>query len=166
MNPPLRSDDHRLALIEAIKDGTIDVIATDHAPHHMDEKRVEFDLAPFGVTGLETAFSVCNEVLVKARHIGIDRLIDLMSCAPARIFGLPGGTLLEGSPADVTIVNLDAESSFGTFRSLAGNSPFRGKTFRGRVVATIVDGKVRYTDIAMPEKKTGKTSPRKKRAKK
>ncbi len=161
MNPPLRSEDHRKALIAALKDGTIDVIATDHAPHHMDEKRVEFDLAPFGVTGLETAFAVCYEVLVKGRHIAIDRLIDLLSCAPARIFDLPGGSLAEGSPADVTILRLDVESSFDTFRSLAGNSPFRGQKFAGRVVATIVDGHVRHGDMIEP-----KATARKKAAKK
>jgi dihydroorotase len=166
MNPPLRSEDHRLALIEAIKDGTIDVIATDHAPHHMDEKRVEFDLAPFGVTGLETSFAVCYEVLVKGRHISLDRLVELMSCAPARIFNLPGGTLREGSPGDVTVVNLDTESTFDSFRSRASNSPFRGRTFSGKVVATIVGGDVRYSDIALPKESGTKAAGKKSRSKK
>jgi len=165
MNPPLRSDDHRKALIAAIKDGTIDVIATDHAPHHMDEKRVEFDLAPFGVTGLETAFPVCYEVLVKGRHIPLDRLIDLMSCAPARIFNLPGGTLAEGSPADVTILNLEAETTFERFRSRATNSPFKGQKFPSKVVATIVGGEVKFAEMVVP-KPGGKTTRKKSRSKK
>jgi dihydroorotase len=165
MNPPLRSDDHRKALIEAIKDGTIDVIATDHAPHHLDEKRVEFDLAPFGVTGLETAFPVCYEVLVKGRHIKLDRLIDLMSCAPARTFNLPGGTLAEGSPGDVTILNLDADTTFDAFRSHASNSPFKGQKFPGRVVATIVGGEVRHAD-AVESKSAAKRGAKKRRTKK
>lgn len=145
VNPPLRSEPHRKALIEAIQDGVIDVIATDHAPHHQDEKRVEFDLAPFGLIGLETAFPVCYEILVRGRHISLDRLVDLMSCAPARIFNLPGGTLAAGSPADVTIVNLEAETTFESFRSLSSNSPFRGRTFPSRIVATIVGGVVRHS---------------------
>jgi dihydroorotase len=144
VNPPLRSEEHRKALVAAIKDGTIDVIATDHAPHHMDEKRVEFDLAPFGLIGLETAFPVCYETLVRGRHITLERLVDLMSCAPARIFNLPGGTLAVDSPADVTILNLEAESTFDAFRSKASNSPWRGRSFAGRVVATIVGGEVRF----------------------
>lgn len=165
VNPPLRSDPHRKALIEAIKDGTIDVIATDHAPHHMDEKRVEFDLAPFGLIGLETAFPVCYEVLVRGRHITLDRLIDLMSCAPARIFNLPGGTLTEGSPGDVTILNLDADSTFDRFRSRASNSPFRGQKFPGKVVGTIVGGVVRYADMVVPVP-SAKPAGKKSRAKK
>src|SRR5437016_2595767 len=106
MNPPLRSKEHRDAVIAGIADGTVDAIATDHAPHHFDEKNVEFDLAPFGVIGLETAFSICYDRLVRKRVIDLVRLIDLMSCAPARIFNLPGGTLRAGSPADVTLLDL------------------------------------------------------------
>jgi dihydroorotase len=147
MNPPLRSEEHRDALIGAIKDGTIDVIATDHAPHHTDEKRVEFDLAPYGVTGLETAFAVSYQVLVKGKHIKLDRLVDLLSCTPANIFDLPGGTLAEGSLGDVAILNLNEESHFERFESLADNSPFRGQSFAGRVVATIVGGVVKYSEL-------------------
>src|SRR5207253_1154950 len=102
MNPPLRSKEHREAVLEGIADGTVDAIATDHAPHHFDEKNVEFDLAPFGVIGLETAFAVCHERLVGSGAISLARLIDLMSCGPARIFNLPGGTLREGAAGDVT----------------------------------------------------------------
>src|SRR5258705_6393491 len=98
MTPPLRGEVHRRAILEGIADGTVDAIATDHAPHHFDEKNVEFDLAPFGVIGLETAFAVCHERLVRKKVIDLSRLIDLMSSGPARIFKLPGGTLAAGAP--------------------------------------------------------------------
>ena len=162
MNPPLRSDDHRRAVIEAIADGTVDAIATDHAPHHFDEKNVEFDLAPFGVIGLETAFSICYERLVRKKIIDLPRLIDLMSCAPARIFNLPGGTLRAGSPADITLLDLDTRFQVtNTFRSKASNSPFIGETLQGRALATIVGGNVQY-DLRVPAPpKAAKTRKRK-----
>jgi len=150
MNPPLRSEEHRNAVIDAIADGTIDAIATDHAPHHFDEKNVEFDLAPFGVIGLETAFSICHQRLVRKKFIDLPRLIDLMSCAPARIFNLPGGTLRAGSPADITLLDLETRFQVtNTFRSKASNSPFIGETLQGRVVVTIVGGHVQY-DLRVP----------------
>jgi len=154
MNPPLRSAAHRQALLAGIADGTVDAIATDHAPHHFDEKNVEFDIAPFGVIGLETAFPVCYDRLVRARVIGIDRLIDLMSCGPARIFNLPGGTLRPGAPGDVTLLDLDAPFKVAAaFQSKASNSPFVGETLRGRAMTTIVGGAIRY-DIRAPKRKT------------
>ena len=153
MNPPLRSAEHRQAVLDAIAEGSIDAIATDHAPHHFDEKNVEFDLAPFGVIGLETAFPVCYERLVRKKIIDLSRLIDLMSCAPARIFNLPGGTLRAGSPADITLLDLDTRFQVtNTFRSKASNSPFVGETLQGRVVATIVGGNVQY-DLRPPQRK-------------
>lgn len=151
MNPPLRSENHRQALLEAIKDGTIDAIATDHAPHHPDEKRVEFDLAPFGIIGLETAFAVCYDVLVKSKAIKVAQLVDLMSCRPARIFNLPGGTLKPGSPGDVAVIDLDGRTEFGSFRSRSMNSPWRGRALPTRVVATVVGGAVRYESRAASE---------------
>jgi len=145
MNPPLRSEDHRRAVIKAIADGTVDAIATDHAPHHFDEKNVEFDLAPFGIIGLETAFPICYDRLVRSKVIGLPRLIELMSTSPARIFNLPGGTLRKGSPADVALLNLDERFQVtNTFQSKASNSPFIGETLQGRVMATIVGGALRY----------------------
>jgi dihydroorotase len=145
MNPPLRSRHHREAVLEAIADGTIDVIATDHAPHHFDEKSLEFDLALFGVIGLETAFGVCYERLVKPGVIDLPRLVDLMSCAPARVFRLPGGTLAAGAPADVTLLDLEARYQVtNTFHSKASNSPFIGETLHGRPSMTIVGGQVRF----------------------
>jgi len=145
MNPPLRSREHRLAVIEGIADGTVDAIATDHAPHHFDEKNVEFDLAPFGIIGLETAFAVCYERLVRDGHIDIARLIELLSTGPARVFDVPGGTLRPGTVGDVTIVDLSERYQVtNTFRSKASNSPFIGETLHGRVVSTIVGGAVQY----------------------
>jgi dihydroorotase len=152
MNPPLRSEAHRQALIEGIADGTVDAIATDHAPHHFDEKNVEFDLAPFGVTGLETAFSVCYDRLVREKVIGLPRLIDLLSSGPARIFNLPGGTLRKGSVGDVTLLDLGARYEVREFLSKAANSPFVGQTLHGRAVTTIVGGVVKH-DIRVPPKK-------------
>ena len=146
MNPPLRSKEHREAVLEGIADGTVDAIATDHAPHHFDEKNVEFDLAPFGVIGLETAFAVCHERLVRKKVIDLARLIDLMSCRPARTFRLPGGTLAAGAPGDVAL--FDPQAPFEVkppFQSKASNSPFIGQTLRGRAVTTIVGGVVKYS---------------------
>ncbi|MBV9494319.1 MAG: dihydroorotase [Acidobacteria bacterium] len=166
MNPPLRSREHREAVIEGIVDGTIDVIATDHAPHHFDEKNVEFDLAPFGIIGLETAFPVCYEHLVRAKHIDLARLIDLMSCAPARVFNLPGGSLAAGKPGDVTILDLDAPYDVAPpFWSKAANTPFLGNSYRGRAVTTIVGGIVRYS-AAAPSTKTAAKAAAKPAAKK
>jgi dihydroorotase len=145
MNPPLRSADHRDALLEGIADGTVDAIATDHAPHHFDEKNVEFDLAPFGVIGLETAFAVCYEHLVKAKVIKLPRLIELLSTGPARVFNLPGGTLREGSLGDVTLLDLKSTDVVAKpFQSKAANSPFLGAALQGRVAGTIVGGAVKY----------------------
>ncbi|HEY0140971.1 MAG TPA: dihydroorotase [Thermoanaerobaculia bacterium] len=144
MNPPLRSAAHRQALLEGIADGTVDAIATDHAPHHFDEKNVEFDLAPFGVVGLETAFAVCYDLLVAGNVIELPRLVELLSTGPARIFNLPGGTLRAGSLGDVTVVDVDGTTEVGAFHSKAANSPFLGRTLKGRVVTTIVGGAIRH----------------------
>ena len=146
MNPPLRSAEHREALLEAIADGTVDAIATDHAPHHFDEKNVEFDLAPFGIIGLETAFAVAYENLVASEVIELPRLIELFSTGPARVFSLPGGSLEEGSPGDVTILDPAGVTEPGDYVSRASNSPFTGMRLRGRVVGTVVGGRTRYLD--------------------
>ena len=152
MNPPLRSEAHRQALLDGIADGTVDAIATDHAPHHFDEKNVEFDLAPFGVIGLETAFAVCHEELVRGDVIALGRLVELFTSGPARVFGLPGGTLRAGTPGDVTLIDLDAPYEVTrAFASKAANSPFVGRTLQGRPVTTIVGGAVRF-DIRAPRK--------------
>src|SRR6202035_3799234 len=102
MKPPLRSAADREALLEGLADGTVDAIASDHAPHHADEKDVEFSLAPFGILGLETTLSLCLDRLVRPGRIGLSRLVELLSTRPARAFSLPGGTLKPGSPPDLT----------------------------------------------------------------
>src|SRR3954447_4738484 len=102
MSPPVRSYEHLEAILDGIKDGTIDAIATDHAPHHADEKALEFDRAPFGITGLETAVPLCFDRLVHTGAIGVPRLIELLAVNPARLLGVPGGTLADGGVGDVT----------------------------------------------------------------
>ena len=148
MNPPLRETADRDAMLQGLADGSIDVIATDHAPHHYDEKLVEFDHAPFGITGLETAVSLCFDRLVHPGVISLSRLVELLSMNPARILRVPGGSLAEGSPADVTILapDLQVTVSAGRMRSKSKNSPFIGWSLRGGVAATIVGGRVVYVN--------------------
>jgi dihydroorotase len=148
MNPPLRETADRDAMLAGLADGSIDVIATDHAPHHYDEKRVEFDRAPFGITGLETAVSLCLDRLVHPRVVTLARLIELLSSGPAHILHVPGGSLADGAPADITILapDLDVTISTARMRSKAKNTPFDGWTLRGGVAATIVAGRVVYVN--------------------
>ncbi len=148
MNPPLRAASHREALVAGIGDGSIDVIATDHAPHHHDEKNVEFDHAPFGIIGLETAVSLSLDRLVHAGVIGLARLVELLSVNPARILGVPGGRLAAGDVADITIMapDLPVTVSAATMRSRSRNTPFDGWSLRGGVAATIVGGRVLYVN--------------------
>src|SRR2546430_1361823 len=107
MNPPLRDAKDRDAMLAGIADGSVDTIATDHAPHHYDEKQVEFDGAPFGITGLETAVSLCFDRLVHRGIIPMARLVELLSINPAKIMGVPGGSLADGAPADISILAPD-----------------------------------------------------------
>lgn len=146
MNPPLRTDADRQAIIEGLCDGTIDAIATDHAPHAAWEKAAEFDQAPFGVVGLETALGVIATSLIATGKISWLRAIDLMSAKPAELFHLDGGALAEGGPADVTIVDSEATWTVDPeqFASKSRNSPFIGQHLQGRVVATIARGRVIY----------------------
>jgi dihydroorotase len=146
MNPPLREAADRDAMLAGIADGTVDVIATDHAPHHYDEKNVEFDKAPFGIVGLETAVSLTFDRLVHAGHITLPRMVELLSANPARVLRLPGGTLAEGGPADITILAPDLVTTVdpATMRSKGRNTPFAGWTLRGGVAATIVGGRTLY----------------------
>jgi dihydroorotase len=148
MNPPLRETADRDAMLAGLADGSVDVIATDHAPHHADEKHVEFDRAPFGITGLETAVSLCLDRLVHAGVISLSRLVELLSVNPARILRVPGGSLAEGAPADVSILAPDmaVTVSAASMRSLSKNTPFDGWTLRGGVAATIVGGRVVYVN--------------------
>jgi dihydroorotase len=143
MAPPLRGEDHLEAVIEGIKDGTIDAIATDHAPHHHDEKALEFDRAPFGIIGLETAVGLAMNELVHKGVISLERIVELCSTNPARIFRLESrGTLKPGSVADVTIIDPELKWTYSNAasRSKSRNSPFDGWQFHGGPVATIVNG--------------------------
>jgi len=146
MNPPLRDVADRDAMLQGLADGSVDVIATDHAPHHYDEKQVEFDRAPFGITGLETALSLCFDRLVHPGIVSMSRLIELLAVNPARILGVPGGSLSAGAPADITILapDLSVTVSAARMRSKSKNTPFDGWQLRGGVAATIVDGRTVY----------------------
>src|SRR4051812_38020625 len=146
MNPPLREAADRDAMIEGIVDGTVDVIATDHAPHHADEKLVEFDHAPFGIVGLETCVPLVFDRLVHGGRITISRAIALLSTNPASVFRLPGGSLADGAAADVTILAPDAPVTIRAqnLRSKSKNMPFDGWQLKGAVAATIVGGRVVY----------------------
>lgn len=149
MNPPLRTADDVEALREAVADGTIDLVATDHAPHHYDEKEREFADAPNGIIGLETALAVVVTNLVVPGHIDWATLVDRMACTPARLFHLPGGTLRRGTVADITVFDPDVEWSVdpSTFLSKGRNTPYAGMALRGRAVCTVVDGRVVYSTI-------------------
>jgi dihydroorotase len=146
MNPPLREAADRDAMLAGIADGSVDVIATDHAPHHYDEKGVEFDRAPFGITGLETAVSLCFDRLVHTGVISIARLVELLSMNPARILRVSGGSLSEGAPADISVLapDLRVTVSAARMRSKSKNTPFDGWHLRGGVAATIVGGRTVY----------------------
>lgn len=144
MAPPLRAQSDVDAIIEGLRDGTIDAIATDHAPHHANEKMLEFDRSPNGIIGLETAISLTLDRLVHQSMISLGRMVELLSCNPARLFGLARGTLRVGAIADVTIfdpakqIKVDA----GQFQSKSRNMPFDGWELRGAPVATIVAGRL------------------------
>jgi dihydroorotase len=144
MNPPLRTAADVAALREALRDGTIDLIATDHAPHHYDAKEREFADAPFGIVGLETALGLALTELVAAGVLDLATLIDRMALAPARVFRLPVGTLAEGSPADLTIFDPRREWTVDPtqFLSKGRNTPYAGRALRGRAVCTIVGGRI------------------------
>jgi dihydroorotase len=148
MNPPLREAADRDAMLQGLADGSVVAIATDHAPHHYDEKRVEFDRAPFGITGLETAVSLCFDRLVHAGVLPVTRLIALLSANPARILNVPGGSLADGAPADLSILapDLPVAVSVARMRSKSKNTPFDGWSLRGGVAATIVAGRVVYVN--------------------
>ncbi len=148
MNPPLRTEEDRLALIDGLRDGTLDIIATDHAPHTDYEKDKEFDYAPNGILGLETALPVTLDVLVRQNKFKLPYVIDLMTRRPAKLMNLAGGTLAVGTDADICLFDpaekwrYDAKDGF----SKSSNSPWSGQTLTGRVKSTIVGGKIVFTD--------------------
>ena len=154
MNPPLRTEADREAVEQGFLDGTLDTLATDHAPHHYDEKEQAFDDAPFGVVGLETALGLMLTRFVEGGKMDLPTLVERMSLQPARAFRLPGGTLKEGSPADVTLVDplLEWTVDPTEFCSRARNTPFEGEVLRGRAILTLVDGRVIHeADRSQPQ---------------
>ena len=146
VNPPVREDKDRKALLKGLKDGTIDCIVTDHAPHSAKDKQVEYNLAAFGISGIETSFALSYTYLVKSGVMPLFALAERMSAAPARILGLTGGELKEGEPADITIVDLNEKYVIDSkkFLSKGKNTPFGGFEVYGKVLYTIVDGKIKY----------------------
>jgi dihydroorotase len=147
MNPPLRSENDREALIQGLKEGTIDFIATDHAPHSVNEKNQDVELAPFGIVGLETAFPLLyTELVLNQKILTLQELVDMMTRKPAESFNLPYGTLVEGSKADLAVVDLKKEEVIDTktFVSKGKNTPFDGRVCKGWPVATIFEGKRVY----------------------
>ncbi|HEY0972568.1 MAG TPA: dihydroorotase [Gemmatimonadales bacterium] len=146
MNPPLRTAEDVEALQDAVADGTIDLVATDHAPHHYDEKEREFADAPNGIVGLETALAVVVTNLVVPGRISWSTLVDRMACTPARLFHLPGGTLRRGTEADITVFDPSMEWAVdpSSFLSKGRNTPYAGMRLQGRTVCTVVGGRVVY----------------------
>jgi dihydroorotase len=153
MNPPLRHASDRDALVDGLRDGTVDVIATDHAPHHADDKKVEFDRASFGIVGLETAVSLSLDRLVHAGVVSLSRMVELLSANPARVLKVPGGRLQAGDAADLTILapDLIVTVSAAAFRSKSRNTPYDGWQLRGGVAATLVGGRALFVNPDVPQ---------------
>jgi len=149
MKPPLRSSEDRDAILRGVEDGTIDAIASDHAPHCSEEKQVEYDVAPFGIVGLETSVSLGLDRLVARGVVSLSRFVDLYSAAPARILGLKKGTLAPGADADITVFSQEKEIVVdpSRFRSKSRNTPFGGMKLRGAPLMAIVGGKVVHSAL-------------------
>ena len=149
MAPPLRDEKHRIALIEGLKDGTIDVIASDHAPHDQADLEVEFDRVPFGVVGLETAVSLALDRLVHEGVLTLSEMVSKFTLGPSNAIGIPCHGIEEGSVADLTILDLEKKYTVipDNFKSRAKNTPFEGWELKGCPVATIVDGKIEMQNI-------------------
>ena len=143
MKPPLRSAEDKAAMLAGLADGSIDAIASDHAPHHVDEKDESFHNAPFGIVGLETTVPLCLDRLVRPGVISLARLVELLACGPARVMGLPTGTLRAGAPADVTLLSLEERYTVEPtgFRSKGRSTPFTGWELQGRAVGTFLEGR-------------------------
>ncbi len=148
VNPPLRSEEDRRVLVDALKDGVLDAIATDHAPHHFDDKDKEYIFAEFGISGLETAFSLLHDRLVLTGELTMQRLIEALTASPAAIFDLAGGELGEGQPADMTIIRTDSEWAVNPrrFASKGRNTPLAGWSLTGRVDTVLVGGQIVVRD--------------------
>lgn len=149
VNPPIREEKDRQAILEGLKDGTLDCIVTDHAPHHADDKNVEYNLAAFGISGLETSFGFAIETLYKTGLMTLPEIATVMSYNPAKILGLEGGEIAVGKVADLTVANVDegwvVEPK--NFVSRGKNNPFGGRKLSGVVVYTLVDGEVKYGNL-------------------
>ena len=148
VNPPVREDKDRKAIIKGLKDGTLDCIVTDHAPHSLKDKQVEYNLAAFGISGIETSFPLSYTYLVKTGQLTLSRLMDLMSYNPATVLNLGGGELKEGAPADITVVDLNEKYVIDSkkFISKGKNTPFNGFEVYGKIICTLVDGIVKYAE--------------------
>ena len=146
MNPPLRSEKDRLKIIEGMKDGTIEIIATDHAPHSKEEKEKELTKAPSGILGLETALSLGIENLVDEGHLTLNKLIEMMTINPARLYNLDAGHLSLGSRGNITIFDPNEKWVYKKSYSKSENSPFLGQTLKGKVKMTIFEGIVIFDD--------------------
>lgn len=146
VNPPIREEVDKQAILQGLKDGTLDCIVTDHAPHHADDKNVEYDLAAFGISGIETSFGFAITYLYKAGVLTLNEIAEKMSYNPAQILGLEGGEIKEGGVADLTIADLDEEWTVDSskFVSKGKNTPFNGYKLFGAVKCTIVDGEIKY----------------------
>ncbi len=146
VNPPIREEKDRLAILEGLKDGTLDCIVTDHAPHHADDKNVEYAMAAFGISGIETSFGFAMEYLYKTGALTLSQIADKMSYQPAQILGLDGGEIAIGKAADFTLANIDEEwvVDSNQFVSKGKNTPFNGYKLSGVVKYTVVDGEIKY----------------------
>ena len=146
VNPPIREEIDKLAVLEGLKDGTLDCIVTDHAPHHINDKNVEYNLAAFGISGIETSFGFAITYLYKAGVLSLPQIAEKMSASPAKILGLEGGKLVEGGVADITLASLDESFIVDpqNFVSKGKNNPFKGYELFGVVKYTIVDGEIKY----------------------
>lgn len=146
MNPPLRTEEDRQAILAGLKDGTIDLIATDHAPHSKEEKEQDITKAPSGIIGLETAFSLGITNLVKTGVLTIAELFDRMSYGPAKLYHLPAGEIKVGANADLVIFDMEKQKTYRSYQSKSDNTPFTGQTLYGVIEYTICDGKIVYRD--------------------
>lgn len=147
MNPPLREESDRRAIIEGLLDGTIDIIATDHAPHSIEEKAKPITEAPSGILGLETAFAICNEELVLKNNMGYLQLFCNMSYNPALLYGINAGYLAEGCVADLVVFEPEKEWKIDKFASKSQNSPFKGQKLKGKIEITIANGEIVFSDM-------------------
>jgi dihydroorotase len=148
MNPPLRSQEDLESVIEGLLDGTIDIIATDHAPHHFDEKNVEFEKAANGIVGFETALALSYTQLVDKGHLSLQQMLEKLTVNPAKMLRIDKGTIESGKAADIILVDFDNEYKVDVskFASKSKNSPFDGFKVKGRVISTMVGGKIVYED--------------------